>query len=349
MKKNILIVGAGFSGSTIARILVETGKYKVAVIDKRDHVAGNAFDYVDEISNIRVHQYGPHLFHTSNEEVFAFLSTFTEWNIYKHKVKAYLKDKGIHVTIPVNRETKEIVGEDKIIETFIRPYTEKMWGLPLEKVSKSVLNRVPVRNDDNEYYFPEDKFQVLPKLGYTNLINNILDHKDIQVYLNMPFDKEMESHYDHVFNSMAIDEYYNYEYGELPYRSIKFKTEKKEIYISDDCQSRFILPVATVNFTYKNKFTRVTEWNRLPNSHGNFGYSIITYEEPCDYKDNNFERYYPVKDLDGINRNTYNKYKKIENPKTTFIGRLGLYAYLNMDQAINSSMKIAKEFIDSEK
>ena len=153
----ILIVGAGFAGATYARILAEAG-HKITVIEKRDHVAGNAFDYINEYG-IRVHKYGPHIFHTNNKRVYDFLSRFTTWLPYKHKVKAQLED-GQFVTLPVNRETKEIVGEENIIDTFYRPYTKKMWDKDIEELDPSILQRIPVRDDDNELYFPGDEYQV---------------------------------------------------------------------------------------------------------------------------------------------------------------------------------------------
>jgi len=171
----ILIVGAGFSGAVIARELAEDG-HEITVIDKRDHIGGNAFDYTNELG-IRIHKYGPHLFHTNNKDVFEWLSRFTEWAPYFHKVKALLKN-GQYVTLPINKETKQIVGEENVIETFIRPYSEKMWGMKLEEIDKQILNRVPIRDDNNELYFPDDEFQFMPKDGFEKLFYNILEHKN---------------------------------------------------------------------------------------------------------------------------------------------------------------------------
>jgi UDP-galactopyranose mutase len=165
MTKKILVVGARFTGSVIARQLAEAGM-NVEVIDMRGHIAGNAYDYQHEIEggNIRVHKYGPHLFHTNNAKVFEYLSKFTNWIPYKHKVKAQLKD-GSLVTLPVNAETKRIVGEENILDVFYRPYTRKMWGMELEELNPDIINRVPIRNDMNQYYFPDDKYQYLPDCG----------------------------------------------------------------------------------------------------------------------------------------------------------------------------------------
>jgi UDP-galactopyranose mutase len=329
----ILVVGAGFSGATVARQLAEKG-YLIDLIDKKDHIAGNAYDYTNEFG-IRIHQYGPHLFHTSNDKVVAFLSRFTEWVPYKHKVKAMLSD-GRLVTLPVNQETAAIVGAENVLDIFFRPYSKKMWNLELEAIDKDTLNRVPIRSDDNEYYFPNDTFQAMPKNGYTSLIGNMIDHPNINLRLNRAYSKEMETEYDHIFNAMPIDEYFEFKLGNLPYRSIIFHTYTLPI--------PTVFPVATVNFTHHEKFTRVTEWKNIPGHGINGAYTTLTVEEPCDYKDNNFERYYPVKDIHNVNRTLYQAYQKMVPDKVTFIGRCGLYAYLDMHQAVNSAMAVASNF-----
>ena len=332
--KSILIVGAGFSGAVIARELAEAG-HRVTIIDQRNHIGGNAYDYDHE--GIRIHKYGPHLFHTNNKEVVDWLSKFTEWVDYKHKVKAQLDD-GTYVTLPVNRETKEIVGEENILDTFFRPYTLKMWGKTLDELDPSIINRIPTRDDDNELYFPNDEYQMMPKDGYTKLFENIFKHKYIKVFTGTKFSTSMEKKYDHVFNSMPIDEYFKYKHGELPYRSIKF--HHKTVPMTR------VLPTATVNFTHNGPYTRVTEWKNIPNHGIDPKQTIITYEEPCDYKDNNKERYYPVKDVDGVNRETYKKYKEmVDTDRMTFIGRCGMYVYVDMHQAISSALATAKRFL----
>ncbi len=335
--KKILVVGAGLTGSVISRMLADNN-YKVTIIDKRDHIAGNVFDYMND-KNIRVHKYGPHLFHTNNEKVVSFIKKFAHWVEYKHKVKAILKD-GTYVTLPVNSQTKKIVGADNIVETFIRPYSEKMWGLKLEKISPDIINRVPIRDDDNEYYFPKDKYQLIPRDGYTVFVRNILDHKNIEVHTNTAFNRKMEKDFFHVFCSMPIDEYYKFKYGHLKYRSIKFH--------NIDFPSPKLLPVVTVNFTNKGQFTRMTEWKNIPNHGYNENFTTITYEEPCSFEENNNEKYYPVKDIDGENRSLYLKYKNIENKKVSFVGRLGMYSYLDMDQCINHALKVSKNFINND-
>jgi UDP-galactopyranose mutase len=332
---NILVVGAGFSGAVVARELAEKG-HQCVVIDERYHVGGNAYDYEED--GIRIHKYGPHIFHTSNEKVVNWISKFTELTTYFHKVKAQLSD-GRYVTLPVNKETKEIVGEENILDIFFRPYTKKMWNKTLDELDPSIISRVPIRDDDNELYFPNDKFHLMPKYGYTHMFNNILDHENITVKLNTRFDKDMEKDFDYIFNSMPIDVYFDYCHGELPYRSIKFHTVKLPM--------AKVLPVTTVNFTHNGPYTRVTEWKNMPN-HGNSDeFTILTYEEPCDFKDNDFKRYYPVKDIDGKNREIYNKYKSmIDESKMKFIGRCGMYVYIDMHQAISSALSTVQEFLE---
>lgn len=322
--QNILVVGAGLAGSVVARELADNG-YSVTVIDKREHIGGNCFDF--ESNGVRVHKYGPHIFHTNNGKVVEWLSNFTEWIEYKHKVKAFYDNK--FITLPPNNETKQILG-DKLFDVVYAPYTKKMWG-SLD-VDKSVLDRIKVRDDLNEYYFPDCQYQYLPSNGYTKMFESILNHPNIKVKLETNFDKHMESDYNKVFSSMPIDQYYDYCYGELPYRSIKFH----------NTTNHFEMPTPVVNFTDENKYTRITKWEMFPN-HGSG--QLYTLEEPCDYKDNNMERYYPVKDVAGKNKVVYSAYKEIPNDKVIFIGRCGMYVYLDMDMAVATSLATIKNFI----
>ena len=265
----ILVVGAGFSGAVIARTLADAGHF-VTVIDKRDHIGGNCYDYENE-HGIRIHKYGPHIFHTNNKDVVDWVSQFGEWVPYQHKVKAILKD-GRYVTLPVNKETKEIVGEENIIDTFIRPYTKKMWDKDIEELDPSILSRVPIRDDMNELYFPNDEYQMMPKYGYTAIFENIFDHDNIDVKLGVEYDKASNIFFDFIFNSMPIDQYFDYVHGELPYRSIKFHHV--------DLPSPSLLPVPCVNFTHSGPYTRMTEWKNFPNHGENDQMTTLTYEEP---------------------------------------------------------------------
>jgi UDP-galactopyranose mutase len=344
----ILIVGAGFSGATLARCLAETG-HVVTVYDARPHVAGNAHDYVDS-NGIRVHKYGPHIYHTSNEQVHEFLSRFTEWIPYEHKVKALWRDR--LVPFPYSAATENIVHaytrahdeEVDVIEEFYGRYTRKMWGIEKDRLDPSILARVPIRKNFEARYFPGDKFQFLPRDGYDALILNMLDHENIKVECNRfvsstdikHFLSPEDPDFDHVFPSQPIDEFYDYRFGELPYRSIKFHTS------TVPAPQMFGVPV--VNFTHEGPYTRVTEWKQFPGHGSNDSVTTVTVEEPCDYRDNNMERYYPVKDLEGVNRAKYEQYKAIETPGVTFIGRTGQYVYIDMHQAVNSSLQLAKKF-----
>ena len=262
----ILVVGAGFAGATVAHELTKDG-HDVVVIDKRDHIGGNAYDYDDD-HGIRIHKYGPHIFHTSNEKVYDWVTQFGEWVEYKHKVKAQLAD-GQYVTLPVNQLTKQIVGEDNIIDTFYRPYTKKMWGKEIEELDPSITKRIAIRDDDNELYFPNAEYQIMPKHGYTKIFEEILDHKNITVQLNWTYGKDLEPLFDHVFNSMPIDVYYDYRFGELPYRSLKFH--------NIDLPMVRVLPTTVVNFTNDSPYTRMTEWKNFPEHGSNDKLTTLTY------------------------------------------------------------------------
>lgn len=332
----ILIVGAGISGGIIARELAEAG-HSVQIIDARNHIAGNMYDYTNE-HGIRVHKYGPHIFHTNNKAVVDWLSRFTKWTPYQHKVKALLAS-GQFVTLPVNKETSDIVGKENILDIFIRPYTKKMWGKEIEELDPAILSRVPIRDDMNDLYFPNDKYQMMPTDGYVQMFENMFNHPNITVSCNTIFNKNMESNFDFTFNSMPIDEYFDYAHGELPYRSIKFHTVSLPV--------PKLLPVPCVNFTHSGPYTRMTEWKNFP-VHGEVSdMSTFTYEEPCDYKDNNMERYYPVKDMLGVNRETYKKYTEMVPDNVKFIGRCGQYAYLDMDMAASAALSVAKKFLSA--
>lgn len=342
--KSILVIGAGFSGAVIARQLADAG-FAVMVVDRRDHIGGNAYDYVNDLG-IRIHKYGPHIFHTNSDQVVDFLSKFTTWLPYEHKVRARLAN-GTTVPFPPNREVFELFDGDRaaIINTFFRPYTRKMWGMELEDISPDILNRVPMRPDSDDDRYFTDKFQAMPEHGYTELFKKMLDHRNITVKLTYDVDaKGLDDQYLHVFNSAPIDEWYNYEFGNLAWRSIKFKDYDYELENVD-----FIQAAPTVNFTDMGPVTRSTEWSQFPGHGHNDEWSTITHEMPCDYRDNNMERYYPVKDIDGVNREIYTKYTALCSKNMTFIGRAGQYVYIDMHQAVNSALQISTKFIESQR
>ncbi len=375
IQRSVLIVGAGFAGAVHARLLAEAG-WHVQVIDRRNHLAGNAFDFVDK-NGIRVHRYGPHLLHTKMNHVIEWLQRFAEFVPYRHVVKAKLRS-GAFVPLPINLETVNVVFgarfetasqverhlEDisekipnvsnaaehlyahigrELTDIFFRPYTKKMWGLDLEDMAASVVQRIPIRFDNSDSYFSADERQVLPRDGYTDLFERILDHPRIRLTLGTAFRKPMERDYFHSFNSMPIDEYFDFALGELPYRSIRFHHR--------DAALQPMRGWSVTNFTDESKFTRETQWDCLPHhvvSQTSVG--SVTLEEPCDYRDNDFERYYPVKTADQRYSKVYERYRnlaKTEAPATTFIGRCGLYQYLDMDQVINQSMTSARKWLDA--
>lgn len=349
MTKRIGVIGAGFTGAVIARELADKGA-QVEIFEARNHVGGNAHDYVTECGT-RIHTYGPHLFHTKNLAIYKYFQTWCERaggvHDYRHRVNAQLSD-GTYVVLPVNAATAKTVGRDNVLDIFFRPYTKKMWGMDIEQLNPSILKRVPIRDDDNELYFPNDPYQFLPSEGYTNVISEMLRHDNITVYLNANVSKvtiEAED-YDHVFNCAPIDKWYEYEFGELPWRSIKFHQVVLPMARA--------LPVATVNFTHDGPHTRVTEWSQLPNSPNASmprKSTILTLEEPCDYKDNKLERYYPIQDLGGRNRELYQTYVKhhsLVNKTMTFVGRCGRYQYIDIDQAIGQALATIKEFLGTE-
>ncbi len=365
----ILIVGAGLAGATLARVLAEN-QLKVEVIDKRNHIAGNIFDFVND-NNELIHKYGPHLIHCRKDsKALDFLSRFTEWIPYKHKVRALLSDNRT-TPIPVNAQTigdifnKSFKNEDAV-KTFLnkirnekivpknsdelfefsvgneianilfRPYTKKMWGIDPKNLSTSIGARIPVRTDFNDFYF-NDEFQALPKFGYTEIIKKILSHENINITLNTPFEKSMQNQYAHSFLCTPIDEYYEFVYGKLPYRSLKF-FKKLEFDVNQES--------AVINFTNNSKYTRKTQWSLFPNSGiPSSKLRTITYELPCSIIDNPGEYYYPIQTKDSIG--LYQKYLKLskENKNVTFCGRTGLFKYIDMIPCVIIHLDLANKYL----
>lgn len=372
MTKTVLVVGAGFAGACYARTLAESG-YLVTVIDKRAHIGGNAYDFVDE-NGVRRHRYGPHLFHTSNPRVVDWLESFGDWVPYQHRVRARLAD-GAFVPLPINIQTintifdkrlktpeeteaflasialpcatpknaAEYLGSrigQELTDLFFRPYTRKMWAVELEEMSAAVVKRIPIRFDSEDRYFPDDRFQMLPKNGYTSIFESIFDHPCIMLHLSTAFAGHMEREFDHVFNSMPIDEYFDFAFGELPYRSIRFHHRSDATAVDYGW--------ATTNYTDRGSLTRGTYWHLLPEHlHRDGGTYTYTEEEPCDYLDNDLERYYPVKTADGRYEKVYARYKERADAEAsvTFIGRCGTYQYLDMHQVINQSLAGARSWV----
>jgi UDP-galactopyranose mutase len=371
----ILVVGAGFAGAVHARTLAEAG-LQVDIIERRNHVAGNAHDAVDD-NGIRIHRYGPHLFHTNAEHVFAWLSRFGNWVPYRHRVRALLWGETF-APLPINIDTINAVfdkklkdaaeaeaflasiatpiekprnaGEylranigDQLTDLFFRPYTRKMWNFELEELDIAVVRRIPIRFDKSDAYFPGDKIQMLPEEGYTALVERILDHELIRVSLCTPFTPGMERGYRFCFNSMPIDEYFDSNLGELPYRSIRFHHTTMTSWDERDW--------SVTNYTDDRPFSRESWWHCLPHHlSSETGRRTVTREEPCDYKENGFERYYPVKTADGRWQELYQRYKSLAKDisNMAFIGRCGTYQYLDMDQVINQSLASAQRWLQNQ-
>lgn len=368
----ILVVGAGFAGAVYARTLADAG-HKVSVIDKRPHIGGNAYDFVDT-NGVRVHLYGPHLLHTKLQRVIEWLTRFGSFIPYEHKVRALLPN-GKLAPMPVNLDTVNAVfgtsyntAEDveahlarvalqipeprnaaeylqshigtELTDLFFRPYTKKMWGFELEEMAPAVVKRIQLRTDRVDTYFASDETQMLPRDGYTALFEKIFDHPDIELRLQTVFVHGMQQAFGFCFNAMPIDEYFRYTLGDLPYRSIRFHTR------TEADSAPWEAPVT--NFTDAGPYTRETNWDALPRHRVEAtGRRTITKEEPCDYQDNNMERYYPVKTADGRYQALYEKYRALAEaePDMEFIGRCGTYQYLDMDQVINQSLAGAERWL----
>lgn len=371
--KSVLVVGAGFAGAVYARSLAEAG-FQVQVIDRRAHIGGNAYDFCDR-NGVRVHAYGPHLFHTKNSKIVDWLKQFGDFRPYLHEVRGLLSD-GRHVPIPINIDTVNSVFDVriataegmadflksiattaenprnaaeylhsrigvKLADLFFRPYTKKMWNIDLEDLSADVVKRIPLKFDKSRTYFDDAEIQMMPVHGYTELFYRIFEHPNIHVNTSVEFDKIMAKDYDFCFNSMAIDEYYDYCFGELPYRSIRFHHAAAPLRPSQSW--------AVTNFTDESIITRETAWHVIPfHLVTETGFVTYTQEEPCDYRENNYERYYPIKSADGCNQRIYERYRDHAaktDTKLSFIGRCGTYQYLDMDQVINQSMQGASHWL----
>jgi UDP-galactopyranose mutase len=369
----ILVVGAGLSGATHARVLAEAGHF-VDVIDRRRHVAGNAHDEVDA-TGVRRHAYGPHLFHTNSDRVMAWLARFSEFVPYEHRVTARLPG-GVHAPLPVGRltvnavfrvhladeaEVREFLAREAVpharprnaaehlvsrvgtalTDLLFRPYSRKMWGMDLEDLDPSVVRRIPVRHDDETRYFTTDRHQCLPRHGYTDLVQRVLDHPRVRVTTGVPFERGMLAGYAFCFNGMAIDEYFERAHGPLPYRSLRFHHR-------DVAAGTTLGPTPQVNFTDDSPWTRQSDWSLLP---GHLvratGRKTVTLEEPCADHENGYERYYPVPDGDGRNAARYRAYADLaaREPRMRFIGRCGTYRYLNMDQVVGQSLESATRWL----
>ncbi|HUH18537.1 UDP-galactopyranose mutase [Albibacterium sp.] len=361
-----MIVGAGFAGSVLAERLARVENKKVLIIDRRNHIAGNAYDYYDE-AGILVHKYGPHIFHTNSKDVFDYLSQFTEWRNYQHRVLASVD--GQLLPIPINLNTinkmyglnlnsdeltdffkeraekkKEVLtSEDVVInsigrelyEKFFKGYTKKQWNLDPSQLSASVIARIPTRTNKDDRYFT-DTFQVMPLHGYTKMFEKMLDHPNIHVMLNTDYKDVMGViPYKKLIFTGPIDEYFDFRFGKLPYRSIEFKFETLD-------QEKF-QETGTINYPNDYGFTRITEFKHL--SGQKHHKTSIVYEFPKTDGD----PYYPIPRPE--NASIYKQYHQLalQMKNTYFVGRLATYKYYNMDQVVAQALATFKQIRDNER
>lgn len=358
---DFLIVGFGFAGAVLAERLAQEGK-KILIVDKRNHIAGNAYDYYND-NGILIHKYGPHIFHTNSEDVFKYLSRFTDWRPYEHRVLGSVD--GQLVPIPINLTTinklygkhltsDEVVGflaskaelrqpvltsEDVVLnvvgkelyEKFFRGYTKKQWDLDPSELDASVTARVPTRTNSDDRYFT-DTLQAMPKNGYTAMFQKMLSHENIHVMLNTNYQDivAMIPHKKLIYTG-PIDAYFDYQFGKLPYRSIDFRFETLD---QENYQA-----TGTINYPTSNLFTRITEFKHLTGQKHHK--TTIVFEYPTAEGD----PYYPIPRKE--NQEIYNQYKKLadEMPDVYFTGRLGTYKYYNMDQVVAQSLALFRKII----
>lgn len=335
MAPDYLIVGAGFTGATCARVLAEAGK-RVLVVEQRQHIGGNAYDEYDQ-AGILIHRYGPHIFHTNSREVVEFLSRFTAWRPYRHLVLA--RTNGRLVPVPINSRTvAEFGGDvDAAVEALYGSYTRKQWGPWADQLDPSVLARVAVRADDDESYFT-DRYQCMPADGYTRLFGRLLDHPAISVLLQTSYEdiEEVAGIFHNALRIIytgPIDEFFGHVYGRLPYRSTRFEFER--------WPCAWYQPVGVVNEPGAEvPFTRITEFKHLTGQ--THHQTALCYEYPCDGP----EPYHPVPTAESAA--LYQRYAvdAVACPRVFFAGRLGTYQYLNMDQCVSQALHLCAELLE---
>lgn len=357
-----LIVGAGFAGSVLAERLASVANKKVLIIDQRNHIAGNAYDYYND-EGILIHKYGPHIFHTNSKAIIDYLGEFTDWRPYQHHVLASVD--GQLLPIPINLNTinkmyglnlcsddvesffeskaekvdRVKTSEDVVIskvgrelyEKFFKNYTKKQWDLDPSQLDASVTSRVPVRsNKDNRYF--TDTFQLMPLHGYTKMFESMLSHPNIKVMLNTDYREIADViPYKNLIYTGPVDEYFNYCYGKLPYRSIEFKFETLD-------QEKY-QETGTINYPNDYAYTRITEFKYLTGQQHKK--TTIVYEFPKGEGD----PYYPIPRPE--NAEIYKKYEALAATMTNtyFTGRLATYKYYNMDQVVAQSLALFKKLV----
>lgn len=362
---DFLIVGAGFAGSVLAERLASGAGKKVLIIDKRNHIGGNAYDHYDE-NGILVHKYGPHIFHTNSKDVFEYLSKFTEWRSYEHRVLASVD--GQLVPVPINlttintlyglnlssdqvedffkaraeKVTRLVTSEDVVVskvgrelyEKFFRGYTCKQWDLDPSELDASVTARVPTRTNKDDRYFT-DTYQAMPLHGYTKMFEKMLSHLNIHIMLNTDYKDVLDViPYKQLIYTGPIDSYFDYCYGKLPYRSIDFhfETHEKEWYQQ----------TGTINYPNTQAYTRITEFKYLTGQ--THSKTSIVFEFPKADGD----PYYPIPRPE--NAEIYKKYHLLASTigNVHFTGRLGTYKYYNMDQVVAQSLTLFKKLMQAQ-
>ena len=352
---DVMIVGAVFAGSVLAERFASIGR-TVLLLDRRPHIAGNAYDHHDA-AGILIHRYGPHIFHTNATKIVDYLSRFTDWRPYEHRVLAQVNNSLL--PIPINRVTinrffglslaeHEVPGflagkaepvttirtsadvvlstvGRELYEAFFRGYTRKQWGVDPSELDKSVTARIPTRTNDDDRYFG-DKFQMMPRDGFTHMFENMLDHPTITLMLGVPY-QEVRDDIDaeHLVYTGPVDEYFDFRYGPLPYRSLRFDHKTLDI--------ETFQPVAVVNYPSPDvPYTRMTEFKHLTGqAHRK---TSICYEFP----NADGDPYYPVPRPE--NAALYARYQALADATrgVTFVGRLATYRYYNMDQVVGQAL-----------
>ncbi len=352
-----VIAGAGFAGAVVAERMARVFDKKVLIVDRRPHVAGNAYDHYDA-AGILVHKYGPHIFHTNSSEVFQYLSMFTEWHSYTHRVLAHV-DKKL-VPIPINLDTLKLLyglnlnpaqmteylasvaekrepvltSEDVVLnsvgrdlyEKMFRGYTRKQWGLDPSELDSSVLARIPVRTNHDDRYFG-DTYQCMPLHGYTSMFGNMLDHKNITVVLGTDYRDVIRSvRYRELVYTGPIDEFFDYKFGKLPYRSLEFRHETHDV-------AQYQIN-SVINYPNEHAYTRVTEFKHLTGQ--THRKTSIVFEYPKGEGD----PYYPIPRPQ--NAALYRSYESLASgtPDVHFVGRLATYKYYNMDQVVAQALTL---------
>ena len=380
MKYDVIIVGSGFAGSTLARKFADDNK-KVLIYEKRSHIAGNMYEEVLE-NGIRVHKYGPHIFHTNDKKVFDFLKQYGDWYFYEHRVLGRINNK--LVPIPFNFKSLEILFEqekvqeikNKLLEKYkdekkisildlisdsdqtikefgnfiyknvFENYTAKQWNIPINEIDTSVINRVPVILGYDDRYF-QDKYQYMPKNGYTGLFENMLNHPNITIQLSVNALSDItirnnkiyykgEEYTGKVIYTGAIDELFNYQFGALPYRSLNL--------IFENYDMNYYQPISVVNYPNEEDYTRITEFKYLSNQLVDNKTTILKeYPKNYNYKDENSIPYYTITNTQNLEK--YNQYFELSKKITNLylIGRLAEYKYYNMDVVISKALTLYEE------